>query len=219
MLREAAKDLALDLAQARITVQGFGNVGSWFCRLAHQAGARIVAVSDIGGAVHNSSGLDIPALAEFVSGNRSVAGYPGGERCAPGDLLEIEADVFVPAAIENVIGEEVARHLPVRIILEAANHPTTPEGDEVLQERGVHVLPDLLVNAGGVTVSYFEWTQNIQQFDWSEERVNEELYNRIVPAYQSVAARSREGGLTLRRAAFDIGVERVARTAQLRGFV
>ena len=114
VLQEAARDLDLDLTQARITVQGFGNVGSWFCRLAHQAGARIVAVSDIRGAVHNSSGLDIPALVEFVAGNGSVAGFPGGELCGPGDLLEMEADVFVPAAIENVIGEEVARRLPVR---------------------------------------------------------------------------------------------------------
>ena len=219
VLQEAARDLDLDLTQARITVQGFGNVGSWFCRLAHQAGAQIVAVSDIRGAVHNSSGLDIPALVEFVAGNGSVAGFPGGELCGPGDLLEMEADVFVPAAIENVIGEEVARGLPVRIVLEAANHPTTPEGDAVLQERGVHVLPDLLVNAGGVTVSYFEWTQNIQQFDWSEERVNEELRNRIVPAYHSVMTKANEGGLSPRQAAYDIAVERVARTVHLRGFV
>jgi glutamate dehydrogenase (NAD(P)+) len=219
VLQEAARDLDLDLTQARITVQGFGNVGSWFCRLAHQQGIRIVAVSDIRGAVYNSAGLDIPALAEFVSRNGSVDGFTGGEKCAPNDILEIEADVFVPAAIENVIGEEVARRLPVRVVLEAANHPTTPEGDTVLQERGVLVLPDLLVNAGGVTVSYFEWTQNIQQFYWSEERVNEELYNRIVPAYQSVAARSRASGLTLRQAAFDIAVDRVARTSHLRGFV
>ena len=219
VLQEAARDLDLDLTQARITVQGFGNVGSWFCRLAHQQGIRIVAVSDIRGAVYNSAGLDIPALAEFVSRSGSVGGFPGGAKCAPNDILEMEADVFVPAAIENVIGEEVARRLPVRVVLEAANHPTTPEGDIVLQERGVLVLPDLLVNAGGVTVSYFEWTQNIQQFDWSEERVNEELYNRIVPAYQSVAARSRAGGLTLRQAAFDIAVDRVARTSHLRGFV
>ena len=219
VLQEAARDLGLDLTQARIIVQGFGNVGSWFCRLTHQEGFPIVAVSDIRGAVYNSAGLDVPALAEFVSRNGSVDGFPGGEQCAPNDILEIEADVFVPAAIENVIGEEVARRLPVRVVLEAANHPTTPEGDTILQERGVLVLPDLLVNAGGVTVSYFEWTQNIQQFDWSEARVNEELYNRIVPAYQNVAARSRASGLTLRQAAFDIAVDRVARTSHLRGFV
>ena len=131
----------------------------------------------------------------------------------------MEADVFVPAAVENVITEETARRLPVRVVLEAANHPTTPEGDVVLQERGILPLPDLLVNAGGVTVSYFEWTQNIQQFDWTEERVNEELYKLIVPAYHAVTERARGSGLTLREAAFDIGVERVARAVQLRGFV
>lgn len=219
VLQEAAKDLALDLARARITVQGFGNVGSWFCRLAYLAGSRIVAVTDSRGGVCNRTGLNIPELVDFVSQRGSVDGFPGGEQCAPDDVLETEADVFVPAAIENVITEETASRLPVRVVLEAANHPTTPEGDRVLQQRGIHVLPDLLVNAGGVTVSYFEWTQNIQQFDWTEERVNEELHNRIVPAYQAVAAKARESGLTLREAAFDIGVERVARTAALRGFV
>ena len=125
----------------------------------------------------------------------------------------------MPAAMENVIGEDQARRLPVHVVLEAANHPTTPEGDRVLQERGVHVLPDLLVNAGGVTVSYFEWTQNIQQFDWTEEKVNEELYSRMIQAYQNVAARAKEAGLSLRQAAYDIGVARVARAVQLRGFV
>ena len=219
VLQEAARDLALDLSSARITVQGFGNVGSWFCRLAHQSGAQVNAVADIRGAVYNSAGLNIPDLVEFVSQNGSVDGFPGGERCALDDILQMEADVFVPAAIENVIGEDQARRLPVRIVLEAANHPTTPEGDLVLRERGVHVLPDLLVNAGGVTVSYFEWSQNIQQFDWTEQRVNEELYSRMIMAYQSVVARAKEAGLTMRQAAFDIGVERVARAVQLRGFV
>ena len=139
VLQEAAKDMSLDLAKARITVQGFGNVGSWFCRLAHQAGSKIVAVADVRGAVHNSAGLNIPELVEYVSSSGSVEGFPGGESCAPGDVLEMDADVFVPAAIENVIGEEEARRLPVRLVLEAANHPTTPEGDTILQERGIQV--------------------------------------------------------------------------------
>ncbi len=219
VLREAAMDLSLDLTDASITVQGFGNVGSWFSRLAHEQGSRIVGVADVRGAVYNSAGLDIPELTYFVSCNGSVEGFPGGEACAPEDVLTMEADVFVPAAVENVITEETARRLPVRVVLEAANHPTTPEGDAVLQERGILPLPDLLVNAGGVTVSYFEWTQNIQQFDWTEERVNEELYKLIVPAYHAVTDRARTSGLTLREAAFDIGVERVARAVQLRGFV
>ncbi len=219
VLREAAMDLSLDLKNASITVQGFGNVGSWFSRLAHEQGSRIVGVADVRGAVYNSAGLDIPELAYFASCTGSVEGFAGGEACAPEDVLTMEADVFVPAAVENVITEETARRLPVRVVLEAANHPTTPEGDAVLQERGILPLPDLLVNAGGVTVSYFEWTQNIQQFDWTEERVNEELYKLIVPAYHAVTDRAQTSGLTLREAAFDIGVERVARAVQLRGFV
>ena len=219
VLREAAKDLSLDLDDVRIAVQGFGNVGSWFCRLAHREGLRIVGVSDISGCVYRSDGLDIPGLVEHVALEGSVSGYSGGEAYAVNDILEVEADVFVPAAIENVITEETARRLPARLVLEAANHPTTPEGDRVLKERGIHVLPDLLVNAGGVTVSYFEWTQNIQQFDWTEERVNQELFNQIVRAYRELVDRTAGGDLTLREAAFDIGVERVAQAAHLRGFV
>ena len=219
VLKEAAPDLSLDLADARITVQGFGNVGSWFCRLAHEEGLLIAGVSDIHGAVYNHAGLNIPELVEFVSINGSVDGFPGGERCAPNDVLQMEADIFVPAAIENVITEETARHLPVKLVVEAANHPTTPEGDRVLQERGIQALPDLIVNAGGVTVSYFEWTQNIQQFDWTEDRVNKELYNMIVHAYHGVASQAQSKGQTMRQAAFDIGVERVAKAVHLRGFV
>ena len=149
----------------------------------------------------------------------SVDGFPGGERCAPGDILQMEVDVFVPAAIENVITEVTARRLPAKVVLEAANHPTTPEGDLVLQERGVQAIPDLLVNAGGFTASYFEWTQNIQQFDWTEERVNAVLHKEVVAAYHAVVAEARSGGLTLREAAFDIGVGLVARAVHLRGFV
>ena len=219
VLREAAKDLSLDLADARIAVQGFGNVGSWFCRLAYREGLRIVGVGDIGGTIQNGKGLNISELVEHVAKCGSVNGFTGGEISAPNDILELDADILVPAAIENVITEETARRLPARLVLEAANHPTTPEGDRVLKERGIYVLPDLLVNAGGVTVSYFEWTQNIQQFDWTEERVNQELFNQIVRAYKELVGRTRVGNLTLREAAFDIGVERVARAAHLRGFV
>ncbi len=219
VLREAAKDLSLDLTDARIAVQGFGNVGSWFCRLAHAEGLRIVGVADISGCVYSSDGLNVPRLVEHVAARGSVSGFPCGELSAPNDILEVDADIFVPAAIENVITEETARRLSAGIVLEAANHPTTPEGDRILQERGIHALPDLIVNAGGVTVSYFEWTQNIQQFDWTEERVNNELFNLMVRAYRDLVVRARRSHVSLREAAFDIGVERVARAASLRGFV
>ena len=219
VLEAAARDLDIAVAGARIVVQGFGNVGGWFARIAHGAGARVVAVADHLGAVYADGGLDVPALFDHAAAAGTVRGFPGGEACASQDVFAVGADVLVPAAVENVVTEEVARELPVRLVLEAANHPTTPEADRVLRERGIPVLPDILVNGGGVTVSYFEWTQNLQQFRWSEEEVNRELAQRIVAAYRSVAARARETGRTFRQAAFEIGVERVARTAQLRGFV
>lgn len=219
VLREAAKDLSLDLTCARIAVQGFGNVGSWFCRLAHADGLRVVGVADVSGAVFNSDGLNIPELVEHVGQRRSVMGFPGGEVSSPNDILEMDADIFVPAAVENVITEETADRLPAKLVLEAANHPTTPEGDRILQERGIQTLPDLIVNAGGVTVSYFEWTQKIQQFDWTEERVNNELHEMMVRAYRSLVSKARSSNTTLREAAFDIGVGRVARATTLRGFV
>lgn len=219
VLQEAAPGLDLDLRHARIVLQGFGNVGSWFARIAHEEGARIVAVADHKGGVQADGFLDIPALVEYMAVHRTVAGFPGGTPIEPDDIFEVESDVLVPAAVENVITEENVGRIKTRLILEAANHPTTPEADAVLAERGIPVLPDLLVNAGGVTVSYFEWTQNLQQFHWAEEDVNERLKTRMIQAYRAVAERAKSGGLTHRQAAFEIGVERVARAAQLRGFV
>lgn len=219
VLLEAMRDLGMDTEGARVAVQGFGNVGSWFARIAHEQGLRVIAVADLRGAVCNANGLDIPALVDYAQEHRTIQGFPGGENCATEDIFSVECDVFVPAAIENALTEENSRTLPTRLVLEAANHPTTPEADCILEERGIPVLPDILVNGGGVTVSYFEWTQNLQQFNWPEERVNEELRWRIVAAYQAVAAKARETGQTYRKAAFEIGVERVARAIKLRGFV
>lgn len=219
VLQEAARDLGIDLRRARMTVQGFGNVGSWFARVAHEEGARIVAVADQHGAVYSDDLLDIPSLVDYVKENGTVKGFPGGRPCDGQDIFSIESDVFVPAAVENVITEENAPSLPTKLVLEAANHPTTPEADRILAERRIPVLPDILVNGGGVTVSYFEWTQNLQQFSWSEARVNDELKQRIVAAYRAVAEKSKQTGATYRQSAFEIGVERVARAAKLRGFV
>ncbi len=219
VLQEAARDLGIDLRRARIAVQGFGNVGSWFARIAHEEGACIVAVADQHGAVYADDLLDIPALVDYVKENGTVRGFPGGRPCDGQDIFSIESDVFVPAAVENVITEENAPSLPTKLVLEAANHPTTPEADRILAERRIPVLPDILVNGGGVTVSYFEWTQNLQQFSWSEARVNDELKQRIVAAYRAVAEKTKQTGATYRQSAFEIGVERVARAAKLRGFV
>ena len=219
VLQEAMRDLGIDARSARVVVQGFGNVGSWFCRIAHQEGMQIVAVADHTGATYASQGLDIPALVEHVRLNRTVKGFTGGESLNRDDIFSIESDILVPAAIENVITEENAPSISTKLVLEAANHPVTPEADRILSERGIPLLPDILVNGGGVTVSYFEWTQNLQQFSWPEARVNDELKRRIVSAYEAVTAKARETGQTFRQAAFEIGVERVATAARLRGFV
>ena len=219
VLTEAMGDLGMRVKGARVAVQGFGNVGSWFARIAHEQGMRVVTVADLHGSVCNSDGLDIPALAEYAREHRTVAGFTGGENCRTEDVFSVDCDVFVPAAMENALTEENAGTLPAKLVLEAANHPTTPEADLILQGRGIPVLPDILVNGGGVTVSYFEWTQNLQQFSWTEERVNEELHRRIVAAYRAVASKVRETGCTYREAALEIGVERVARAIKLRGFV
>ena len=219
VLQEAMRDLGIDARSARVVVQGFGNVGSWFCRIAHQEGMQIVAVADHTGAIYASQGLDIPALVEHVRLNRTVKGFTGGESLNRDDIFSIESDILVPAAIENVITEENAPSISTKLVLEAANHPVTPEADRILSERGIPLLPDILVNGGGVTVSYFEWTQNLQQFSWPEARVNDELKRRIVSAYEAVTAKARETGQTFRQAAFEIGVERVATAARLRGFV
>ena len=219
VLQAAADDLGIDLRYCRIVLQGFGNVGSWFARIAHEEGARIVAVADHAGGVYSKTLLDVPALYEYASAHHTVAGFPGAEAIGKEDIFEVESDVLVPAAVENVITEENAPRIKTRLVLEAANRPTTPEADSIFIERGIPVLPDLLVNAGGVTVSYFEWTQNLQQFQWSEERVNTELRERMTNAYRAVSERAKRDSVTYREAAFEIGVERVARAALMRGFV
>jgi len=219
LLMEAAKDLEINPSGARIVVQGFGNVGSWAVRLLHESGCRVVAVSGIRGGVYNAKGLDISALLEHYRETRSVPGFPGGENITNAELLELDCEVLVPAAIGNVITAENAPRIKAKVVLEGANHPTTPQADDILADRGVKVLPDILVNSGGVTVSYFEWTQNIQRFHWEEDRVNEELRKTMVRAYHQVRDRVVSEGLTYRQAAFDIGVERVARAIELRGFL
>ncbi len=219
VLQAAAEDLGINLRDSRIVIQGFGNVGSWFARIASEEGARIVAVADHRGGVFTDRSLDIPALLAWAQEHGTVAGFPGGEKLAPADIFTIESDILVPAAIESVITEENVRGIKTRLVLEAANHPTTPEAGIILKERGIPVLPDLLVNAGGVTVSYFEWTQNLQQVHWEEDEINNMLKQRMVKAYKAVAERVRNSDLSYREAAFEIAVDRVAVVSKLRGFV
>ena len=170
ILQEVASDLEMDPQGARIAVQGFGNVGSWAARLLHEGGCRVIAVSGVRGGVYNPTGLDIPRLLDYARENRTVVGFPGGNSIGNEQLLELECDVLIPAAIDRVITAKNAPKVKAKLILEAANHPLTPAADDILNDRGVIVLPDILVNAGGVVVSYFEWTQNLQEFRWEEER-------------------------------------------------
>ena len=219
VLEAAANDLSLDPQGARVAIQGFGNVGSWSARLVHQLGCRVIAVSDVQSGVYNPNGLQIPQLVEYHRATGSVSGFSGGDRITNAELLELDCEMLVPAAVGSVITARNSPRVAARVVLEAANHPITPEADSILQDRGVIVLPDILVNAGGVIVSYFEWTQNLQEFRWEEDRVNEELRKIIVAAYHEVRNKAVSRGITYRLAALEIGVERVARAVELRGFV
>lgn len=218
-LREAAKDLGLNLEGATVAIQGFGNVGSWAARLIGELGCRVVAASDVRGGVHGGDGLDAQALYDHVQESGSVVGFPGAEPITNEELLELDVDVLMPAALSQVINERNADRLKAGAVIEAANHPVTPAADVILQERGIPVIPDILANAGGVTVSYFEWVQNIQQFRWEEQQVNEQLAKTMARAWQEIYARSTVDGIDLRLAAFAIAVEKVTRAAKLRGYI
>jgi glutamate dehydrogenase (NAD(P)+) len=219
ILQEASRDFRLDIQETRIVVQGFGNAGSWAARLMHDMGCKIIGVSDVDGGVYNPGGLDVDQMFEYQVKSGGIAGFRGGEGTSNQELLELDCDVLVPAAIDNVITENNAGNIKAKLILEVANHPITPGADRILNEAGVTILPDILVNAGGVIVSYFEWTQNIQEFHWEEDRVNEELKKTILLAYHAVQSRASIEGITHRQASFEIGIQRVARVVELRGFV
>ena len=219
LISQAANDMGMNPDGARIVIQGFGNVGTWTAKLLQEYGCKVVGVSGVQGGVYNSNGLDIAALLEHQNQSGVVPGFAGGDNVTNAELLELECDVLVPAAIGNVVKAENAPKLKTKLIVEAANHPLTPEADDILAERGIRVMPDILVNAGGVIVSYFEWTQNLQEFRWEESHVNEELIKIMARAYGEVREKAQTEGITHRQAAFHIGVERVARAVELRGFV
>jgi glutamate dehydrogenase (NAD(P)+) len=218
-LEEAARDYGIDLAGATVAIQGFGNVGSWVARLIGELGCRVVAVTDVKGGVHRADRLDVPELWSWAQDTGSVVGFSGAEEISNAELLELDVDVLVPAALDRVINEGNADRIKARVVLEAANHPVTPAADDLLQEKGVIVVPDILANAGGVTVSYFEWAQNIQQFRWEEERVNTELKKTMSRAWQNVYERASLDGIPLRLAAFAIAVAKVERADVLRGYI
>tara|TARA_B100000029_G_scaffold288677_1_gene282448 strand:+ start:9647 stop:10912 length:1266 start_codon:yes stop_codon:yes gene_type:complete len=218
-MAEAIGDLGIEMNGANVVIQGFGNVGSWFAQIAAEHGCLVTAVSDAKGGVYNSKGLDIKALFTHVNDSGFVDGFKGAEHIANEELLELNCDVLVPAAIDRVINAQNAGNVKASLVVEAANHPLTPEADDILANNGIIVLPDILVNAGGVVVSYFEWTQNLYQYRWSEERVNTELRDVMSTAYKAVKAESRRNKISMREAALIVGISRVARVVEMRGFI
>jgi glutamate dehydrogenase (NAD(P)+) len=215
-VREACAHLKMPLAGARVAVQGFGNVGSVAADLMQRDGARVVAVSDVTGAIHNPAGIDVKALIRYAADRRGVAGFPGGQPLGT-SIIEHDCDILVPAALENVITAENATRLKARIVAEGANGPTTPDADKILETKGVFVIPDILANSGGVTVSYFEWVQNRMGFYWMESEVNTRLEQYMVQAFQDVLAKSLEHRVNMRVAAFMVAIERVVKVLMLRG--
>lgn len=218
----AAKDHDMDISGARIAIQGFGNVGANTARFLAQSGAAVVAISDVDGAKYNEDGLDIEALLDARDRSTQPVMLKDidleADDIGNGDLLELDVDILIPAAIGHVITTDNADNVQARLLVEAANMPVDSKADRILQEKGVSVIPDLLANAGGVTVSYLEWVQNQGRYQWDEKHVNDELKRRLDAAWQGVSERSSEDGTSFRLAAYQIAVERVIRAVQLRGF-
>lgn len=217
-LGQAAREARLDFKAARVVVQGFGNVGSVAARLLWREGATVVAVSDARGGIVNERGLDIRELTTHVREAGTVSGFPGAEAIDNPAMIELPCDVLVPAAIGGQITEANADRIKARVVAEGANGPTTPEADAILDGRGVLVIPDILANAGGVVVSYFEWVQGLQYYFWREGEINTRLQELIIRAFNRVLALSKKDGVNLRTAALMLGVNRVAEGFRLRGF-
>jgi len=205
------------LEGTRFAIQGFGNVGSWLARLLAERGAKVVAVTDTHGGVAHGDGLDVARLMAHRAEARTVAGFAGGQPIDNDALIAVDCDVLAPCALGHVLTADTARHVKAKYVLEGANGPCTIEGDEELARRGVVCIPDILANAGGVTVSYFEWTQNIQQHSWGEDEVNEKLERAIVHAHAAVEQARRELRCTMRTAAFVVAIRRVQRATDARG--
>ncbi len=218
-LLEAVPGLGIDPAAATFVVQGYGNVGSWAARILQDLGATMVGASDVSGAIHSGAGIDAKALHEHVTAGGALTEFPGTDRLEPDELVGVECDVFMPAALGGMIHQENADSMRCRVLLEGANSPTTPAADQILVDKGTLVIPDVLANAGGVVVSYFEWVQNLQHFRWDEEEVNTKLGRIMRKAYGEVAAKAEAEDVSLRVAAFQLGIERVVEAARTRGYI
>ena len=214
---EAARRTGLDLVGARVAVQGLGNVGGIAAKLFAQAGSRVVAVQDHAGTLYNEAGLDMPALLAHVAEQGSVLGFAGAEPLANDRFWSVPCDILVPAALEQQITADNAPHIQARMVIEGANGPTTPEADDILAERGILVVPDVIANAGGVTVSYFEWVQDFSSFFWSEDEINARLVRLMREAFAAVWQTAEEHRVSLRTATFIIACTRMLQARELRG--
>lgn len=220
VVREALKDKGIKMEGATAVVQGFGNVGYHIAENLDRAGMKVIAISTVDGALYNPDGIDVKNLKEYELKHKTVEGFPGAEKMQdPKKLLEIETDVLVPAAVGHVLNENNAEDIKAKVILECANHPTTPKADQVFNRRGITVLPDILANAGGVTVSYFEWVQNQTHYRWDETEIDEKLEKKMVQAYKNVSRLSRTENINMRDAAFTLAIQTVKQASQDRGYI
>ena len=217
LVEEAAAHLGMDLKQCTAAIQGFGNVGSNAAKFLSEDGVRIIAVSDVATGIYNPAGLVVSSLMDYVNQNGSLKGYPQGEEITNAELLQLECDILVPAALQNQITEDNAEKVRCKVLAEGANGPTTLEADEILRNRGVFVLPDILGNAGGVTVSYFEWVQDTQKFTWTLEEINHRLHKILIEAFRRTLMRSQRDKTDMRTAALIEGIDRVAQAKLVRG--
>lgn len=216
--REAAARIGLSLDGARVVIQGFGNVGNAAARHFHDAGSKVIAVSDVSGAISNPRGIDPHALQDFARGNRGlIAGYPQAEAIDPEELLTLPCEFLVPAALENQITVKNAGKIRAKLVVEGANGPVTPQADDLLADHGVVVVPDIIANAGGVVVSYFEWVQDFSSFFWTEAEINERLDRILIEALAAVVKVSEEAGVTMRTGAYIISARRVLEARATRG--
>jgi glutamate dehydrogenase (NAD(P)+) len=215
--RRACRDFGISLQGGRVVIQGFGNVGSWTAKYLHEAGSKVIAVADVDGGVRNDRGLDIPALLTWAKEKKTVQGFPGGDAWSKDRIFEVPCDVLIPAAMNGVLTDNNVAGVDTKIVIEAANNPINPHADHILAEKKIPVVPDILANAGGVTVSYFEWTQNLQQFYWEEAEVQKKLEGVMDRAYADVAEIAKKRNVPLRTAAFMVAIQRVYEAVQLRG--
>ena len=215
--REAAKHRGLDITTATVAIQGFGNVGSVSAELLARLGAKIVAITDVRGGVHNAKGLDVPKMLEYAAMHKTIDNFPGGEPLTNEELFALDADILIPAALENQITMDNVSSIRARIVIEAANGPTTPEANNALHERGVFVVPDILANSGGVTVSYFEWVQDRYGYFWEEDEVNARLEKKMHDAFHDVLQTSMKYNVDMRTAAYIVAISRVGTVTRVRG--